>query len=154
LIDGDSTLTQSGAIMEYLEERYPDPPILPKSIADRAFIRSIAQTFIADTQPLQNLAVARYLAKDMQQSQDAIDTWTRHWMSNGLQAVESLLAAARGAGRFCRGEHPTVADICLVAQCTASRRLNVPIENFSAIARIDGRPRPRHSRITSLEGFS
>jgi glutathione S-transferase len=86
---------------------------------------------------LQNLAVARYLAKDMQQSQDSISAWTRHWMTNGLRAVETLLADSKAAGDFCCGERPTIADICLVAQCTASRRFAVPIEDFTNIARID-----------------
>jgi len=137
LIDGDLVLTQSGAIMEYLEEQYPNPPIMPKSIADRAFVRAVTQTIAADIQPLQNLAVARYLSREMQQPQDAINNWTRHWMNNGLQAVETLLADSGRSGKFCAGDHPTIADICLVAQCAASRRFNVPLENFKSIARID-----------------
>jgi maleylpyruvate isomerase len=137
LIDGDLVLTQSGAIMEYLEERYPDTPIMPKPVADRALVRAIAQTIVADTQPLQNLAVARYLSRDMQQSQEAINAWTRHWMNNGLHAVEALLAESGGFGKFCVGDHPTIADICLVAQCATSRRFSVPIENYKNIARID-----------------
>ena len=141
LIDGELVLTQSGAIMEYLEERYPDEPIMPRAIVERAFVRAVAQTFVADTQPLQNLSVARYLSRQFQQSQDAINAWTQHWMLNGFQAVETLLEAPPAAGDYCCGDRPTVADICLVAQCFASRRFNVTLEKFPNIARIDARCR-------------
>jgi maleylpyruvate isomerase len=143
LIDGEQVLTQSGAIMEYLEERYPDPPIMPQAVADRAFVRAIAQTIVADIQPLQNLSVARYLSRELKQPQEAIDAWMRHWVGNGLQAVETLLAGSTAAGNYCSGGHPTIADICLVAQCVAARRFKVTVEDYKNIARIDAHCREK-----------
>ncbi len=137
LIDGERVLTQSVAIMEYLDEAYAAPPIMPKSAADRAVVRAIAQTIAADIQPMQNLSVTRYLAREMQQPQDAINAWTRHWMNNGLQAVEELLAAADCRGSYSCGDFPTIADICIVAQCVASRRFEVAVEKFERVARIE-----------------
>lgn len=136
LLDGEQVFTQSVAIMEYLDEAYPDPPLMPSGPADRAHVRAIVQVLAADTQPLQNLAVGRYLGREMQQPKDAVDTWTRHWMCNGLAAVEQLLSGMP-AGNFCLGGFPTIADICVVAQCYASRRFQVPLENYSRVAQID-----------------
>lgn len=141
LVDGERVVTQSVAIMEYLDEAYPSAPIMPPAAADRALVRAITQTIAADIQPLQNLSTTRYLAKVLNQSQEAIDTWTRHWMNNGLKAVEEILAAADSRGDFCCGDYPTIADICLVAQCFSSRRLQVPVDSFKRIARIDARCR-------------
>jgi len=141
LVDDELVLTQSGAIMEYLEERYPGPPIMPEAAGDRAFVRSIAQTLVADTQPLQNLGVARYLSREMQQSQEAINVWTRHWMSNGFAAVEALLVRRGACGEFCCGDRPSIADICIVAQCFTTRRFNLALDPYPNVARIDARCR-------------
>ena len=137
LIDGERVLTQSVAIMEYLDEAYPRPAIMPRDPLSRARMRAITQVLAADTQPLQNLAVTRYLARELQQPQAAIEAWTRHWMNNGLAAVERLLEECGPPGDFCSGGQPGIADICIVAQCFASRRFQVPIEDYPRIARID-----------------
>jgi len=177
LIDGEQVFTQSVAIMEYLEEAYPQPAIMPGDPVARARVRAITQVLAADTQPLQNLVVSRYLGQVMNQPKPAIDEWTRHWMNNGLAAVEELLAgfaggladsstssadtraraggsggslAGAGGGSdgvaagssaaeapFCVGNFATIADICLVAQCFASRRFSVPIERYPRVARIE-----------------
>ena len=137
LIDGEQVLTQSVAIMEYLEEAHPAPPIMPTGAAPRALVRAITQTIAADIQPMQNLSTTRYLSRELNQSQDGVNAWTRHWMNNGLQAVEELLAGADSRGPFCCGDFPTIADICIVAQCFASRRLQVPVDSFVRVARID-----------------
>ena len=137
LVDGEQVVTQSVAIMEYLEEAYPAPPVMPAGAAHRALVRAITQTIAADIQPMQNLSTTRYLSTELHQPQEAINAWTRHWMSNGLQAVEDLLAAADARGNFSCGEFPTIADICIVAQCYSSRRLQVPVESFARVARID-----------------
>ena len=136
LIDGERVFTQSVAIMEYLEETRQAEPIMPREPGARARVRAITQVLAADTQPLQNLAVGQYLAREMHQPKQAIDDWTRHWMNNGLAAVEELLASA-GSGDFSVGTHATIADICIVAQCFASRRFEVPVERYARVARID-----------------
>ena len=137
LIDGDNVVTQSVAIMEYLEEVCPTPRIMPDGAAARALVRAITQTIVADIQPLQNLSTTRYLTRELHQSQEGVNSWTRHWMNNGLHAVEELLAASDSRGDFSCGDLPTIADICIVAQCYASRRLQVPVDSFARIARID-----------------
>lgn len=137
LIDGAQVVTQSVAIMEYLEEAYPAPHIMPTDAAHRALVRAITQTIAADIQPMQNLSTTRYMSAELHQPQEAINAWTRHWMSNGLRAVEDLLAASDTSGNFSCGEFPSIADICIVAQCYSSRRLQVPVESFARVARID-----------------
>lgn len=137
LVDGEQVVTQSVAIMEYLDDAYPSPPIMPAGAAQRALVRAITQTIAADIQPLQNLSTTRYLSRELHQSQEAVNEWTRHWMRNGLHAVEELLAGVGRRGPFSCGEFPTIADICIVAQCYSSRRLQVPVESFAHVARID-----------------
>ena len=136
LIDGDQVFTQSIAIMEYLDEAYPATPIMPKGAADRARARAITQVIASDIQPLQNLATGRYLAQELQQPKEAVDAWTRHWMRNGLTALEQLLED-QASGEVAVGSYPTIADICIVAQCYASRRFQIPIESFPRLHRID-----------------
>ncbi len=136
LIDGDQVFTQSIAIMEYLDEAYPAPPIMPSRAADRARARAITQVIASDIQPLQNLATGRYLAQELKQPKESVDAWTRHWMTNGLAAVEQLLKD-QASGEVAVGRYPTIADICIVAQCYASRRFQVAIENYPHVHRID-----------------
>lgn len=139
LVDGGRVINQSVAIMEYLEETRPDPAILPSDPVARAQVRAITQVFAADTQPLQNLAVRCYLRDVLHQSDPVMDEWMRHWMNNGLAAVEAMLAGSSDdAGcTYCVGNFPTMADICLVAQCASSRRMGVSIEAYPRVARID-----------------
>lgn len=136
LIDGDQVFTQSIAIMEYLDEAYPSPPIMPAGTADRARARAITQVIASDIQPLQNLATGRYITQELKQPKEALDSWTRHWMRNGLSAVEQLLKD-QSSGDVAVGGHPTIADICIVAQCYASRRFQVAIEDYPHVQRID-----------------
>jgi len=139
LIDGERVINQSVAIMEYLEETRPDPAILPSDPLARARVRAITQVFAADTQPLQNLAVRVYLRDVLHQTGPVMDEWMRHWMSNGLAAVEQMLAGAphEEGPAYCVGGFPTMADICLVAQCFSSRRMGVSVDAFPRVARID-----------------
>jgi maleylpyruvate isomerase len=137
LIDGARTLTQSMAIMEYLDEAYGGVPIMPAAPWERAAVRAMALTLVADTQPLQNLSATRYLSKTLSLPKAAVDAWSLHWMSNGLRALEALLADSASSGAYCSGDFPTIADICLVAQCMSARRLNVAIEDYPNVARID-----------------
>jgi maleylacetoacetate isomerase len=137
LIDAGHVLTQSIAIIEYLEEVYPSPALMPAEPKDRAFVRAIALTIVADTQPLQNLSVTRYLAESLTLPKRVIGAWLQHWIGNGMRVVEQLLGSASVQSDFCRGDFPTLADVCLIAQCVAARRFRVPMEDFPHIRRIE-----------------
>jgi maleylpyruvate isomerase len=130
-------LTQSLAIIEYIEETWPDPPLLPGNAAMRARIRAFALAIAADTGPVNNLRVLRYLKRQLGQEQAAIDGWYRHWSEKGLLACEALLPEAGSA--FCFGERPTVADICLVPQLYNARRFNSDLTRIPRLLAIERR---------------
>jgi len=132
----DGILTQSMAIMEWLEEVYPDPALLPRSPGARARVRALAQIMVADVQPLQNVSVTRFLQGTMNVGDAALQTWLREWVGRGLRAFEEMLAQAPG-GDFCVGDTPTLADVCLVPQCYSARRLGVDPAVHPRIARIE-----------------
>jgi maleylacetoacetate isomerase len=135
---GGEVLTQSMAILEWLDEQYPDTPrLLPGSPLERARVRSLAQLVVADIQPLQNTAVVRYLREQHSFTDEQVRTWMREWIGRGLRALEQRLQRERGTGRFCHGDAPTLADVCLVPQCYASRRFGVDPAQFPRIAAID-----------------
>lgn len=136
---GSLVLTQSLAILEWLDEQYPRPPMLPQDAAGRARVRALAQLLATDVQPLQNTSVTRYLGDTLQVGPDGVQTWLRHWISRGMAAFESHLAAGMATGDFCHGDSPTLADACLVPQCYAARRFGVPVEQYPLIARIESR---------------
>jgi maleylacetoacetate isomerase len=121
LIDGDEVITQSLAISEYLDETHPNPPFLPGSASDRARIRSIALTIACDIHPIDNLRVLRYLMHEMKVSEDDKNKWYAHWIREGLGPLEQQLASDPRTGRFCHGDTPTLADICLVPQVATPR---------------------------------
>jgi maleylacetoacetate isomerase len=123
-----ATLNQSLAIIEYLEEMYPDPPLLPKTAADRAYVRGIALAVACEIHPLNNLRVLR---------QDDKDTWYRHWCEQGLAAIETVLAQDGRTGRFCYGDTPTLADCVLIPQITNAQRLNCDLSAMPTIMRIN-----------------
>ncbi len=133
-IDGHR-LTQSVAILGYLDQRYPNQPLLPTAAAGRAQVVSMAMLVACDIHPLNNLRVLRYLKNDLGQPQDAIDRWYAHWISEGLPALEAL--AARSAGEFLYGNAPTGADICLVPQLYNARRYNVPLDDYPTLLRAE-----------------
>jgi maleylacetoacetate isomerase len=129
-------LTQSMAIMEWLEETYPEPPLLPRDPLQRARARAMAQLMVADVQPLQNTSVTRYLQEKLQQGEAAVEDWRRHWVARGLAALEDMLS--RGpAGDWCVGTHATLADACLLPQCASARRFGIDIVAYPRIARIE-----------------
>jgi maleylacetoacetate isomerase len=137
LVHDNVTITQSLAIIEYLEERFPQPALLPRDAHGRARVRSLAQIFVSDVQPLQNTSVTRYLRGTLQLDDDQVSAWLREWIGRGLDAFEQRLAASRDTGRFCHGDSPTIADCCLVPQCYASRRFGVDPKGYPTIARIE-----------------
>jgi maleylpyruvate isomerase len=126
-------LIQSLAIIEYLDETHPDPPLLPKGPIERAQVRALAQIIACDIHPLNNTSSLRYLKHQMHQEQDAIDTWYHHWIIAGFEAIEALVRP----GPFSCGSAVTVADLCLVPQIYNARRLKVPLEKFPKIVGID-----------------
>jgi maleylacetoacetate isomerase len=135
VVDGTS-LTQSLAIIEYLEEKHPSPALLPKDAADRAWVRAIALAIACDIHPLNNLRVLKYLDRELQVDEPKRDEWYRHWLRQGFEAIESQLAA-RATGAFCFGASPTLADICLVPQVANAARVKLPMEPYPRIRAVN-----------------
>jgi maleylacetoacetate isomerase len=133
-IDGHR-LTQSLAILNYLDMRYPNQPLIPASAAERAHVVAMALTIACDIHPLNNLRVLKYLKHELGHSQEEVDRWYAHWISEGLPALEAL--AAPRAGQFLFGNAPTAADVCLVPQLYNARRYNVPLDNYPTLLRAD-----------------
>ncbi|KLN59757.1 maleylacetoacetate isomerase [Kiloniella spongiae] len=131
------TLTQSMAIIEYLDEVLPGHNLLPDNAADRAFIRSLSQLVCCDIHPINNLRVLKYLTGEMLLSQDQKSTWYEHWVLEGLLAFEQRLKNRNRGGRYCLGSEPGMADCCLVSQLYNAHRFDISIANFSEIRRIE-----------------
>lgn len=129
-------LTQSLAIIEWLDETHPRPAFLPGSPEDRAEIRAFAQIIACDTHPLQNLRVLDYLRAEYDQDQAGVERWCRRWIGDGLAACEAILAARGGDGPFCFGAAPTLADICLVPQVFSAERFGVDLDGMPRIRRV------------------
>jgi maleylpyruvate isomerase len=136
-LDDRQVLIQSLAIIEYLEERYPRPALLPGSALDRARVRGMSQLIACDIHPLNNLKVLQYLEGTLSQSPSARDAWYRHWIEVGFAALEEMLTRDPSRGRFCHGESPTMADVCLVPQVFNARRFSVDLSAFPRIVAID-----------------
>jgi maleylacetoacetate isomerase len=130
-------LTQSLAIMEYLDEAYPTPALLPATPADRAFVRSIALSIACDIHPLNNLRVLRYLTHKLKVSEDDKNAWYRHWTVQGLRSLETTLANDPRVGKFCYGDMPTLADCCLVPQVFNAQRFNCDLSDMPTVVRIN-----------------
>ncbi|MEA3038254.1 MAG: maleylpyruvate isomerase [Sphingomonadales bacterium] len=128
-------LTQSLAIIDYLDSARPDPPLVPADPAERAHVLALALTIACDIHPLNNLRVLKYLSRELEAPQEARDRWYRHWLAEGLAALEVL--ARPNAGRFLYGDAPTLADICLVPQLFNARRFEVPLDDYPTLARAD-----------------
>src|SRR5258707_7299559 len=135
-VGGGRTLTQSLAIVEYLEEKHPNPPLLPPGAEDRAWVRAIALAIACDIHPLNNLRVLQYLGRELGVEEAKRDDWYRHWIKAGFEAIESQLMA-RAADRFCFEAEPTIADVCLVLQVANSQRLKVSLAPYPRIAAVN-----------------
>ena len=133
-IDGHR-LTQSLAIINYLDLRYPNVPLIPASAADRAHVVAMSLTVACDIHPLNNLRVLKYLKNELGRSQDEVDAWYAHWIEEGLPALEAM--AAPQAGKFLFGDAPTGADVCLIPQLYNARRYNVPLDAYPTLLRAE-----------------
>lgn len=136
-LDDGTALTQSLAIIEYLEENHPDTPLLPEQALDRAWVRSLALAIACDIHPLNNLRVLRYLAGEMKVSEDDKNRWYRHWVEQGLASVEQVLAADRRTGKFCFGDQPGLSDCFLVPQVANAQRMQCDLSTMPTIMRIN-----------------
>jgi maleylacetoacetate isomerase len=136
LIDGDAKLFQSLAILEYLEEKYPEPPLLPDDPAARAWVRGLALINIADSHPLIVPRVRHYLLDELKLSQEQLTAWIRRWIGAGLQAMEALLGEHKESGRFCHGDWPTLGDIGIVTQVTPARTFDADLSPYPRVMRI------------------
>ena len=151
LIDDESensiVLTQSLAILEYLEEKYPKPPLLPADAGDRGYVRSIALSIACEIHPLNNLRVLRYLVGELKVGEDDKNAWYRHWVEQGLASIEATLAKDPRVGTFCFGDVPTMADCCLVPQIANAQRFDCDLSHVPTIMRI-------HDACVALEPFA
>jgi maleylpyruvate isomerase len=137
LIHDGHTIGQSLAIIEYLDEVKPEPPVLPRDAAGRARVRQLADMVACDIHPVNNLRVLLHLRDDFGASEEKRAAWQRHWISLGFAAIETLLAGSRQTGRYCHGDTPTLADICLIPQLANARRVNLDLSPYPTILRIE-----------------
>jgi maleylpyruvate isomerase len=136
-LDDGQVITQSLAIVEYLDEVYPEPALLPASPAERARVRGMAQLIACDIHPLNNMRILQYLEGPLAHTPSTRDAWYRHWIEAGFAALEEMLARDASRGRFCYGESPTLADVCLVPQVFNARRFSVELGAYPRIVAID-----------------
>ena len=136
LADDGALLTQSMAIIEYLEETHPTPPLLPTRPTERARVRALSQVVACDIHPIDNLRVLTYLTGELKVTEEALKRWYNHWIGLGFQALETMLAGNPATGRFCHGDAPGLADICLVPQAFNAKRYALDMAPYPTIRRI------------------
>lgn len=136
VLDNGAVLTQSLAIMEYLEETHPEPALLPKDPVGRARVRALSLIVSADIHPIQNLRVMGYLREKFGQTEESAFAWSRHWIETGFDAYEATLGKDPGTGTFSHGNAPTMADMCLVPQVFNAARFKVDMARYPTIQRI------------------
>ncbi len=137
LLHGERVLHQSMAILEYLDEVFLEPPLLPDDAPGRARVRALAQLVACEIHPLNNLRVMQFFADTWNVPQPEREDWTRHWMRVGFDAMERLLVESVDTGRFCHGDTPTLADCCLVPQLFNARRFQVDLAAYPTLVRIE-----------------
>jgi maleylacetoacetate isomerase len=133
---GGRLLAQSLAIIEWLEETHPEPPLLPREPLDRAEVRALALAIACDIHPLQNLRVLTFLSDELALDGAALDTWRKRWIAGGLRTVEAQLSATGSAGTFCFGDEPTLADCCLIPQLFSAERFGIDLSDLTILRRI------------------
>lgn len=136
LIDNGHVMGQSLAIIEYLEETRPEPPLLPKNALARARVRQIAYAIACDIHPVNNLRVLQHLKREFGAGDDQRTDWQRHWIALGFEAIEILLQSSE-TGTYCHGNTPTLADICLIPQMANARRVNLDLTPYPTLVRIE-----------------
>jgi len=137
LEDNGRILTQSLAIIEYLDETHPNPPVLPKEPADRALVRSMAMVIACEVHPIQNLRVLQYVKANYNQTDEQVNRWAQHWIDLGLAALQEMIVAQPIRGKFCFGAVPTLADICLIPQLGNARRYGCDLAKYPTILEIE-----------------
>ncbi|WP_422347367.1 maleylacetoacetate isomerase [Stenotrophomonas sp. DR009] len=137
LLHEGHALTQSLAIVEYLDERFPQVPLLPADAAGSARVRALAQLVACDIHPINNLRVMQYLERNLQLPADARTQWTLHWMAEGFAAMEAMLANSRDTGIFCHGDRPGLADLCLMPQLYNAHRFGLDLTPYPTLRRIE-----------------
>jgi len=137
LEDGEEALAQSLAIIEYLDETRPQPPLLPKAPAARARVRALSLTIACEIHPLNNLKVLNYVTNVLGVGEDARRAWYHYWIAEGLRALEARLATERETGKFCHGDAPTLADCCLVPQLFNARRFKCELSGYPTLLAIE-----------------
>ena len=147
LVDDGHVLQQSLAVIEYLEETHPEPPLLPKAPADRAYVRSVALQVACEIHPVNNLRVLKYLKHTLRVGDEARDAWYRHWIDAGFTTLEEHLVGDSRTGTFCFGDTPTMADVCLVPQVFNAQRFKIDLTRFPTIQRI-------HDQASQLDAFA
>ncbi len=137
LQDGSHALTQSLAIIEYLDEIHPQPPLLPRDPVERARVRALALNIACEIHPLNNLRVLQYLTGKLGLTEEVKNQWYHHWIALGFQALETQLANSQETGKFCHGDTPTLADCCLIPQLTNARRFKGDVSAYPTLLRIE-----------------
>ena len=136
-VEGGHAISQSLAIIDYLEETHPEPSLFPKGPLARARVRQIAYSIACDIHPLNNLRVMRHLKNQCGLDDNACTEWQRHWMAEGFAALENLLAHSPETGRYCHGDTPSMADLCLVPQLYNGRRAELDLSPYPTLLRIE-----------------
>ena len=133
LVDGDDVLLQSMATIEYLDETYPDPALMPGTPSERAYVRAISNGIACDISPLNNIGPLRVLENEMGVDADKRQEWYEYWIKKGFTALEALLTQRGMSEKYCFGDQVTLADICLVPQVFNAQRFNCPLEDYPAL---------------------
>jgi maleylpyruvate isomerase len=144
--DAGNAIAQSLAIIEYLEETHPQPALLPHGPLGRARVRSLAQFIACEMHPLNNLRVLLYLRRELGQDDDGIQRWIHTWLEQGFEGLEGMLSRSADTGHCCHGDHPTLADVCLVPQVANAQRFDFDVSRYATVWRI-------HDHCMSLEAF-
>jgi maleylacetoacetate isomerase len=136
LLTEERALSQSLAIIEYLEETHPQPPLLPREPAERARVRSLSLLVACEIHPLNNLRTLQYLKRNLGQNDEQVAVWYRHWIADGLAKLEAELAGSKSTGRFSHGDSPSLADCCLVPQIFNAKRYDADLAAYSTVMRV------------------